>query len=351
MSGSEHKLENVFWLGGSPCAGKSSISEIIASRFGFDVYHVDEAFDVHAQGFDPIRHPTLTKWLASSWNQRWMQPLDSLVGDVIACYQEHFTMILEDIFSLPKRPLLVEGTALLPREVASVLGRRTRAIWVVPTIDFQRAHYSERDWARSIAAQCSNPEVAFHNWMERDIRFAKWIEAEASALHLPLLKVDGDRTIKENAEAVATHFLSNTHEALVFGSIKPNVQYVERRAAYVVIIHEGRVAVVNSGQTHFLPGGGSLPGERPEETVVREVHEELGRRVRLLNALGEATQYFYSSTENRHYKMLAVYFTGEFMDDPCDQIGEHELDWLVPAEAEQACFHPCHAWAILNLLV
>ena len=206
MSDSKHKLEDVFWLGGSPCAGKSSISEIIARRLGLNVYHVDEAFDLHARHFDPIRHPTLTKWLASSWNQRWMQPVDSLVRDVIGCYQEHFTMILEDVFSLPERPLLVEGTALLPGEVASVLSRHSHAIWLIPTTDFQRVHYREREWAQGVVAQCSNPEAAFDNWMERDTRFAKWIEAEASALQLPLLKVDGNRTIEENAEVVATHF-------------------------------------------------------------------------------------------------------------------------------------------------
>jgi 2-phosphoglycerate kinase len=203
MSDSKHKLENVFWLGGSPCAGKSSISEILASRFGVDVYHVDEAFNLHAQQFDPIRQPTLTKWLASSCNQRWMQPVDTLVRNAIGCYQEHFTMILEDVLSRPERPLLVEGTALLPKEVASLLTHWSHAIWVIPTTDFQRAHYPKRDWAQGVVAQCTNPEAAFLNWMERDTRFAKWIEAEASGLHLPVLKVDGNRTIEENAEAVA----------------------------------------------------------------------------------------------------------------------------------------------------
>ena len=203
MSDAKHQLEDVFWLGGSPCSGKSSISEIIASRFGLDVYHVDEAFDLHAQNFDSIRQPTLTKWLASSWDQRWMQPVDTLVREAIGCYQEHFTMILEDVLSLPERPLLVEGTALLPREVASLLSHRSHAIWVIPTTDFQRAHYAKRDWVQGVVTQCKNPEAALDNWMERDIRFAKWIEAEASALHLPLLEVDGNRTIEENAEAVA----------------------------------------------------------------------------------------------------------------------------------------------------
>ena len=207
MSDSQHQFEGVFWLGGSPCSGKSSISEIIASRFDLDVYRVDEAFESHAPRFDPLRHPALTKWSKSSWNQRWMQPVESLVQDVIACYREHFTLVLEDIFSLPKpKSLLVEGTALLPAQIASVLSRPSHAIWLIPTADFQMAHYSKRDWVRGVLAQCSEPEVAFHNWMERDIRFAQWIEAEASAIHLSLLGVDGNRTIEQNAEAVARHF-------------------------------------------------------------------------------------------------------------------------------------------------
>jgi len=206
MGNSKHKLEHVFWLGGSPCAGKSSISEIIASRFGLDVYHVDEAFERHAQNFDPIRHPALTKWLASSCNQRWMQPIDSLMRDAIGCYQEHFTMILEEVLSLPERPLLVEGTALLPRDVAGLLSQPSHAIWFVPTPDFQTMHYPKRDWAQGVVAQCSDPEVAFHNWMERDSRFAQWIETEATALDLALFKVDGSRSIEDNAEAVARYF-------------------------------------------------------------------------------------------------------------------------------------------------
>ncbi|MDQ2855653.1 MAG: hypothetical protein M3R68_04950 [Acidobacteriota bacterium] len=203
---SEPNLENVFWLGGSPCAGKSSLSEIVATRFGLEVYHVDEAFEVHAQRFDRFRHPALTKWSASSWNQRWMQPPESLVQDVIACYQEHFTLILEDVSSLSNHPLLVEGTALLPRPVGQILTKQSRAIWMVSTAGFQRKHYSERDWVPGILTQCNDPEAAFENWMDRDIRFAEWIAAEASSLNLAILRIDGSLTVEENAEAVARHF-------------------------------------------------------------------------------------------------------------------------------------------------
>jgi len=135
-------------------------------------------------------------------------------------------------------------------------------------------------------------------------------------------------------------------EALIFGSPEPNVQSSERRAAYVVITRDGKVALIKSGQKHFLPGGGSLPGETPEATVVREVQEELARAVRLLCRLGEATQYFYSADDDRHYKMLAVFFVGQFTDDVYIGAGEHQMDWLPVTRIEQACFHECHAWAV-----
>jgi 8-oxo-dGTP diphosphatase len=135
-------------------------------------------------------------------------------------------------------------------------------------------------------------------------------------------------------------------DAINFGDSNPSAQYVERRAAYLVVINGGRVAMVKSRQKYFLPGGGLLPGESPEDTVVREVREELARGVRLLRRLGEAVQYFYSSTDDRSYKMLATFFAGDFTDEGRGDAGEHELDWLPVIGVEQSCFHECHAWAI-----
>ncbi|MDQ3743009.1 MAG: NUDIX domain-containing protein [Acidobacteriota bacterium] len=135
-------------------------------------------------------------------------------------------------------------------------------------------------------------------------------------------------------------------EPTIFGSREPGVQYTPRRAAYVVIYNDGGevATVVGPGQKQFLPGGGSQPGESPEETCKREVSEELGRGVRLTRRLGEALQYFYSEMDERHYEMRATFFAGEFTDEVSGD-GGHELRWLPPAWAEESFFHACHAWA------
>ena len=87
----------------------------------------------------------------------------------------------------------------------------------------------------------------------------------------------GQRRISSPCEIVVVDEQghSNMAKALIFGSPEPNIQYIERRAAYVVIINDCKVAMVKSRQTHFLPGGGSLPGEAPEDTVIREVKQQL----------------------------------------------------------------------------
>ncbi|HZS08485.1 MAG TPA: NUDIX domain-containing protein [Blastocatellia bacterium] len=130
---------------------------------------------------------------------------------------------------------------------------------------------------------------------------------------------------------------------MIFGSIIPGAAYQARPAAYAVITGDGgTIAVVGYKGRYFLPGGGSLPGEAPEETVEREVREELARGVRITGRISKAIQYF--PADGRHYRMEAVFFAAEFTGEPTGE-GEHQLHWLDPGEIEQAFFHESHAWA------
>jgi hypothetical protein len=43
---------------------------------------------------------------------------------------------------------------------------------------------------------------AFHNWMQRDMRFAEFIAQEAFQQGMPILVVDGTRSLAENTALV-----------------------------------------------------------------------------------------------------------------------------------------------------
>lgn len=133
---------------------------------------------------------------------------------------------------------------------------------------------------------------------------------------------------------------------MVFGSFDPRVLYTERIAAYVVIRSEdGAVAAVAGRTAHFLPGGGREGDETPEQTVRREVREELGRDIHLITRLGEATQYFFAASDNCHYKMHAVFFAARFTGAASNNEPDL-LHWLPASDAASHFFHACHTWAV-----
>ncbi len=85
-----------------------------------------------------------------------------------------------------------------------------------------------------------------------------------------------------------------------------------------------------------------MAGETPEQTLRREVREELGREVEIVGQIGEAIQYFYA--DGRHYRMEATFFAAEFSND-ASSAGEHELCWQDREDMERAFYHGGHAWA------
>lgn len=200
-------LAHVYWVGGSPCSGKSSIVDSLAQRYGLRIYRCDDAFFEHEKIVTRDKQPVFYKLTHLSSDELWMRPVDLQIAEEIALYREGFPLILEDLLALPTtQPIIAEGAALLPEQVCQLLPDPRRAIWVVPTAEFQRHHYTRRDWAHNIVAACTDPEQAFQNWMQRDIGFATFIASQATKQGMQVLLVDGKRSLAENIAFVEQHF-------------------------------------------------------------------------------------------------------------------------------------------------
>ena len=200
-------LPHVFWLGGSPCSGKSSIALLLAKRHSLPLYVCDDHYPEHIARADPATQPRLARVGSMSWNEIWSRPVDVAVNDEFEFYREEFGMILEDLQSMATdRPILAEGAALLPELAAPLVADVRRAIWVVPTEEFQLHHYSRREWIHDILSQCENPDSAFATWMGRDAGFARLVAEDASHRGFKVITVDGTRTIEDLAHEVERHF-------------------------------------------------------------------------------------------------------------------------------------------------
>ena len=195
-------------MGGAPCAGKSSIADLLASWYGLRVYHIDDVYAEDIGSISPEVQPCLYKWTHTHWEALWTQPLDVLLYEAISCYGEHFEFVIRDLVSLPKdEDILVEGNPIMPDLLAPFFKDRWRGIWIVPSDDFLRRTYPRRGpWVQEIVNQCQNPELCLNNWLDRDVAFAHWVRKNARNRDYEILTVGGRRTISENAVLAAAHF-------------------------------------------------------------------------------------------------------------------------------------------------
>ena len=59
-------LKNVYFITGTPCGGKTTVSRALAKQYGLTVYDIDEAFDRHRQCSDPALQPNMNKRFADA---------------------------------------------------------------------------------------------------------------------------------------------------------------------------------------------------------------------------------------------------------------------------------------------
>jgi dephospho-CoA kinase len=195
-------VRDVRWIGGSPCAGKSTVAALLAEP-GEAVYSCDDAFAAHAAAVDASRGPTLRKVTNRSAARRLAQPVDVQVADVLRAYREEFPLITADLLGRQGR-VLAEGAALLPELLAGSSVPADRAVWLVPTVEFQLEHYRRRPWARELVRRTQDPEESFRRWMARDARFAALVAGQARALGYPVVRVDGRESISDVLHRVRT---------------------------------------------------------------------------------------------------------------------------------------------------
>jgi uridine kinase len=201
------KLNNIYWIGGSPCSGKSSIAEKLAREFSLLYYKCDDHMMSHINRGAQNDILIMKKYSVMSKDENWLRDIDSQVTDVLEFYRNSFDFILEDLAQTPlDKVVLVEGSAILPELIKKHSIDPKKYICLVPTPEFQLTKYPEREWVKDYLVDCSNPSLAFSNWMKRDMMFAGRILKSAKELDLFVLNVDGSKTIDENFEITRKHF-------------------------------------------------------------------------------------------------------------------------------------------------
>lgn len=199
-------FSDFYWIGGSPCSGKSTVSEILATTYHLQLYRCDD----HLQRFLNLGSeqniPVMKKIKNMTEDQIWLRNVDEQVSDTIDFWKESLKYILDDLTKIEANSVVIEGAAILPDLVTKLNIRNDRYVCMIPTKEFQIENYRNRTWVTGRLSGCSNAALAFENWMERDVRFANIVKKESIRDQRNLMIVDGTFDINESFRKVKKYF-------------------------------------------------------------------------------------------------------------------------------------------------
>jgi hypothetical protein len=202
-------LAQTLWISGGQWAGKSTVTRIIAQRFGLTCYHHDYhdprghrdrriAAAVAAGKPLPVVDPET--WFISS------TPAEAALA-VLAGFAERLEYTLDDLRALVSaRPILAEGWGLRPEAVVKIAQSPHQILVMVPSTEFREHQLATLPRAGKLRMPVSDPELAVRNRMERDRIVAQDAVDQAHRLGIRVIEVDGTRDAEGVADLVAEHF-------------------------------------------------------------------------------------------------------------------------------------------------
>ena len=59
-------LKNVYFITGTPCGGKTTLSRALAEKYGIEIFDIDERFEEHKKISDPLFQPAMNTYFKSA---------------------------------------------------------------------------------------------------------------------------------------------------------------------------------------------------------------------------------------------------------------------------------------------
>jgi len=93
------QLRNVFWIGGAAYGGKTTVTDLLAHKHGFQPYHSEDLFHEHKQAASPEDHPALSAPF-HGWEWFFNRPLEEYIEAIAETCREQLEMVILDLVRL-----------------------------------------------------------------------------------------------------------------------------------------------------------------------------------------------------------------------------------------------------------
>lgn len=200
-------MKNIYFIGGSPCGGKSTICEVLSQKYNLYYFKVDDYLDNYMKKALKDNRTLCKKNLEMSAEEIWMREPSLQAQEELDIYKEIFNYIISDLEKISTdNDIITEGCAYLPILIKKLGISSNHFLSIIPTKEFQISHYRQRNYVPKVLDGCRDKEKAFSNWMERDYLFSKEIERQCAIEDYKIIINDGKILLDDLVLEVLNHF-------------------------------------------------------------------------------------------------------------------------------------------------
>ncbi|MFD0617731.1 hypothetical protein ACFQZR_09695 [Paenibacillus sp. GCM10027629] len=165
----KHHFENIYFITGSACGGKTTVSKFLANKYDLILYSWDDRFAEYQAIAHPNYQPAMSQRSnITSWEEYFMRPVEAFADWLASSFKEQTSMATVDLLRLSGnvggKKIIVDGffTADILKEITDY----SRVFFLLASEEVIRHDYFNREEKREML-ECinglKNPNAAIEN--------------------------------------------------------------------------------------------------------------------------------------------------------------------------------------------
>ena len=200
-------LKNVYFIAGTACGGKSTVSRLLGAWYSMPVYDVDAAFDRHGELSTPADQPDMNLVFASA-DAFFLRPVEEYSRWLVNNTRQQLDFVILDLIRLSADQRVLCDAHLFLDE-AEALTDEKRIAYLLREPSGVIEEYCQRhdhEGFRRYIESAADPAVAKENCQRalETVNRALWEDVKGSRYFW--LEREDTRTAEATARLVAEHF-------------------------------------------------------------------------------------------------------------------------------------------------
>lgn len=161
---SQH-LNNILWISGGPCGGKSTITNLLAEKYNFIAYHADDYIFEHKRMASLYEQPAMTRYFVD-WEWFFNRPEEEYIQWLQTSSEEQLSMIIVDLIKLSNENRIIVADGIFNPFMLKQIAPVNHCIFLFADSSIVKNGYFDREHTKGmleVINSTSNPEQSLYN--------------------------------------------------------------------------------------------------------------------------------------------------------------------------------------------